>query len=219
MRAGLGYALDTFLAESRPTSCRRTGRNRERIVADCVRADSTDLNRWLVPANAPSTGQNTARANEQRQAQEAKAGIWSGTFDRPCVALKCAVSRYPPRLPIDPMESFPKRGGNMAQWPKDVFDVFDFVVRGGIVAIGGLIALAGVSLLGLQIFGYLQSGVWSSFSVISAGQFLSPMPTEYTWLYYPASWIGLWKILNQIPASLVMFGIGVSIAITGASYE
>ena len=82
-------ALDAFLAESRPVSCRRTGRDRERIVAICVRADGTDVNRWLVSSGHAIDWPKYSKgryAGEQRQAQEAKAGLWSGTFDWPCVA-------------------------------------------------------------------------------------------------------------------------------------
>lgn len=81
-------ALDAFLAESRPVSCRRTGRDRNRIVAVCARADGTDVNSWLVANGHAIDWPKYSKgryAAEQRQAEETKAGIWSGTFEWPCV--------------------------------------------------------------------------------------------------------------------------------------
>lgn len=81
-------ALDAFLAESRPVSCHKTGRDRDRIVAVCTRADGTDVNRWLVTNGYAIDWPKYSKgryAEEQRQAKAAGAGIWAGTFDRPCV--------------------------------------------------------------------------------------------------------------------------------------
>jgi len=81
-------ALDVFLSESRPVSCRRTGRDHNRIVAICTRADGTDVNRWLVSNGHAIDWPKYSKgryANEQRQARTAKLGIWSGTFIPPCV--------------------------------------------------------------------------------------------------------------------------------------
>lgn len=81
-------ALDVFLAESRPVSCHKTGRDRNRIVAVCTRADGTDVNRWLVTSGYAIDWPKYSKgryAEEQRQAEAAGAGIWAGTFERPCV--------------------------------------------------------------------------------------------------------------------------------------
>jgi len=81
-------ALDRFLAESRPVSCRKTGRDHNRIVAICTRADGTDVNQWLVSNGHAIDWPKYSKgryAKEQRQAQDAKLGIWSGTFIPPCV--------------------------------------------------------------------------------------------------------------------------------------
>jgi len=81
-------ALDAFLAESRPVSCTRTGRDRNRIVAICTRADGADVNRWLVANGHAIDWPKYSKgryAEEQRQAQADKLGIWSGTFIPPCV--------------------------------------------------------------------------------------------------------------------------------------
>lgn len=81
-------ALDAFLAESRPVSCERTGRDRNRIVAICTRADGTDVNRWLVRNGHAIDWPKYSKgryAAEQREAETSKAGIWAGTFEWPCV--------------------------------------------------------------------------------------------------------------------------------------
>lgn len=81
-------ALDEFLAESRPVSCHKTGRDRNRIVAVCTRADGTDVNRWLVTSGHAIDWPKYSKgryAGEQRQAEAAGAGIWAGSFERPCV--------------------------------------------------------------------------------------------------------------------------------------
>lgn len=81
-------ALDAFLAQSRPVSCHRTGRDRNRIVAVCKRADGADVNRWLVANGYAIDWPKYSKgryAEEQRHAEEAKAGIWAGSFEWPCV--------------------------------------------------------------------------------------------------------------------------------------
>lgn len=80
-------ALDAFLAESRPIICRKTGRDRKRIVALCNRADGADVNRWLVANGYAIDWPKYSRgryAAEQSRAQKAKAGMWSGSFEWPC---------------------------------------------------------------------------------------------------------------------------------------
>lgn len=81
-------ALDAFLSESRPVSCRKTGRDHNRIVAICARADGTDVNRWLVTNGHAIDWPKYSKgryAKEQRQAEAARRGIWAGTFIPPCV--------------------------------------------------------------------------------------------------------------------------------------
>jgi succinoglycan biosynthesis protein ExoI len=81
-------ALDAFLSESRPVSCRKTGRDHNRIVAICTRADGSDVNRWLVANGHAIDWPKYSKgryAKEQRQAEAARRGIWAGTFIPPCV--------------------------------------------------------------------------------------------------------------------------------------
>ncbi|MGI9238330.1 MAG: hypothetical protein ACR2QZ_13090 [Woeseiaceae bacterium] len=79
-------------------------------------------------------------------------------------------------------------------------------LAGVIVAIGLLIALAGVSVIALQIYGFLKTGSWRSVSVLSVA-------TPYVpWLSSPQSWFGLNEIVRDatglLPLSLalVLFG-------------
>jgi endonuclease YncB( thermonuclease family) len=81
-------ALDAFLAQSRPVSCEKTGRDRNRIVAVCTRADGTDVNRWMVRNGHAIDWPKYSKGRysvEQREAEASKVGIWAGTFDWPCV--------------------------------------------------------------------------------------------------------------------------------------
>ncbi|RUL96460.1 thermonuclease family protein [Rhizobium anhuiense] len=84
------FALDDFLAKSRPTRCqaRNTDRYR-RVVADCVRADGTSVNSWMVrqgwAVDWVRYSKGAFRA-DQIAAESAHAGIWRGTFELPCEA-------------------------------------------------------------------------------------------------------------------------------------
>ncbi|PWE54029.1 nuclease [Metarhizobium album] len=83
-------ALDAFLAASRPTSCIVVDHDRyRRAVADCVRADGSSVNGWLV-ANGWAVDwvrySHDRFASEQSSAQTKKLGIWRGQFQLPCMA-------------------------------------------------------------------------------------------------------------------------------------
>ncbi|TBB25195.1 thermonuclease family protein [Rhizobium ruizarguesonis] len=88
--AAAAFALDEFLAASRPTRCEQVDVDRyHRIVANCFRADGQNVNAWLVrTGNALDWFRYShgAFAAEQNAAKIAKAGIWTGTFIRPCEA-------------------------------------------------------------------------------------------------------------------------------------
>ena len=86
-------ALDAFLARSRPTTCVITGKNWDRWVGICRRADGRDVNRFLVLEGLAIDWPKYSRgryAREQRDAELAKRGLWSGRFDRPCVVRRAA---------------------------------------------------------------------------------------------------------------------------------
>ncbi|WP_333632057.1 thermonuclease family protein [Agrobacterium cavarae] len=81
-------ALEAFLAKSRPTTCTATGTSYDRIVGYCERADGADVNAWMVRNGYAIDWPKYSGgryAPEQEEAQAARAGIWAGAFDPPCV--------------------------------------------------------------------------------------------------------------------------------------
>lgn len=86
----------------------------------------------------------------------------------------------------------------------------------GIVVIGGiLIAMTGLGILGLQLFGYLKTGEWRSISTLSIVSLYVP------WIRDPGSWFGLNDIvrslLGLLPLSLAFVVIGWLIAGLGSA--
>ncbi|WP_373413858.1 thermonuclease family protein [Ensifer aridi] len=84
------FALDRFLAASRPTRCEIAERDRyHRFVAVCFRADGREVNRWLVESgNAVDWARYSkgAYAGAQELARARGDGVWRATFDLPCQA-------------------------------------------------------------------------------------------------------------------------------------
>jgi endonuclease YncB( thermonuclease family) len=84
------FALDDWLAASRPTRCEFVERDRYgRIVGDCFRADGISVGEWLVRNGwavdwVRYSGGRFADAQEE--ASRAKTGIWRGAFELPCEA-------------------------------------------------------------------------------------------------------------------------------------
>lgn len=78
-------ALDEYLVGSRPLRCRLLERDRYgRFVGDCFRADGKNVAVWLVTSGHALDWprySDGAYAAHQEQAQTAKSGIWSGTFE------------------------------------------------------------------------------------------------------------------------------------------
>lgn len=96
------FALDDFLAASRPTTCqlieRERGHGGKRWIGECKRADGADVNAWLVSngwavdwpkysGGRYMTSQATAKARS--------VGIWRGSFEMPCVARARKRGREP----------------------------------------------------------------------------------------------------------------------------
>lgn len=80
-------ALDRFLAVSRPTRCELAGRDRDRRIGNCFRADGADVNRWMVENGHALDWprySGGAYAGAQRAAQAGGLGIWRGEFQLPC---------------------------------------------------------------------------------------------------------------------------------------
>lgn len=88
--AAAAFALDEFLAASRPTRCEQVDVDRyRRIVANCFRADGQNVNAWLVrTGNAVDWVRYSHRAfaTEESAARSARVGIWRGSFKLPCAA-------------------------------------------------------------------------------------------------------------------------------------
>ena len=80
-------ALDEFLAASRPARCHFVSWDQYgRFVGDCARADGASVQTWLVENGHALDWprySNGAYAAHQRTAQEARRGIWAGTFQAP----------------------------------------------------------------------------------------------------------------------------------------
>ena len=87
------FALDDFLAASRPTTCRLIERERghggKRWIGECFRADGAAVNAWLVSngwaVDWPKySGGRYALLQDKARARSV--GIWRGSFEMPCVA-------------------------------------------------------------------------------------------------------------------------------------
>lgn len=86
----------------------------------------------------------------------------------------------------------------------------------GMVVLGGaLVVVAGIGVLGLQIYRYLRVGEWISMSLFD---FLSP---HVSWLGNPQSWFGLYRIVKGafeiMPLSLAVILVGWLIAGFGSA--
>jgi succinoglycan biosynthesis protein ExoI len=93
------FALDGFLAASRPTTCLRRGQDRYgRVVADCFRADGEAVNQWLVRSGYAVDWARYSHgefAADQDAAKAKRLGIWRGGFEMPCVARANQANRPP----------------------------------------------------------------------------------------------------------------------------
>ena len=80
-------ALDAFLAASRPTTCSLIERDRyKRWVADCRRADGAGVGEHMVRSGHALDYRRYSKgayADEQAEAERAKAGMWRGEFEAP----------------------------------------------------------------------------------------------------------------------------------------
>ncbi|NRP74538.1 Endonuclease YhcR [Ensifer psoraleae] len=84
------FALDQFLAESRPTRCEFVERDRyKRFVGVCFRADGPEVNRWLVRSGNAVNWEKYSKGayvGAEQLARARGAGIWRGKFQLPCQA-------------------------------------------------------------------------------------------------------------------------------------
>lgn len=82
------FALDEWLAKSRPTRCEFVERDRYgRMVANCFRADGVSVADWLVrngwALDWPRYSDGEF-ADAQAEARREGRGIWRGAFEQPC---------------------------------------------------------------------------------------------------------------------------------------
>lgn len=72
--------------------------------------------------------------------------------------------------------------------------------------------LVGVAVLVWQVYHWLYTGYWTSFSVLDVHLWAS-MSAEMSneWIQNPTSWLGLWKLLNWLPLSATSIVIGFTI--------
>lgn len=88
-------------------------------------------------------------------------------------------------------------------------------LAGIVVLTGALVVVAGLGVLGLQVYRYLKVGEWSSMSLFD---FLAP---HISWLSNPQSWFGLYRIVKGafeiMPLSLAVILVGWLIAGFGSA--
>lgn len=85
-------ALDSFLAQSRPTMCHFEDRDRYgRFVGTCFRADGVEVNRWMVRQGHALDWPRYSKgryAEDQATAKGAQSGMWRGEFVEPWEARR-----------------------------------------------------------------------------------------------------------------------------------
>lgn len=93
------FALDKFLAASRPTRCQIVERDRyKRSVSLCFRADGREVNRWLVGSGNAVNWEKYSKgaySDAQETARSRGLGIWRGKFQLPCQARAERVNHAP----------------------------------------------------------------------------------------------------------------------------
>ncbi|WP_037460652.1 thermonuclease family protein [Sinorhizobium fredii] len=93
------FALDRFLAASRPTRCQVVVHDRyKRFVSVCFRADGREVNRWLVESGNAVDWERYSKgayADAQAFARSRGAGVWRGQFQLPCQARAERAKREP----------------------------------------------------------------------------------------------------------------------------
>jgi endonuclease YncB( thermonuclease family) len=105
--------LDQFLAQSRPTTCNLTERDRYgRIVGECYRADGQPVASWLVRNGHAMDWprySNGTYADEQANAKAGRLGIWAGNSQLPW-EWRAAQHEAAP-MPIQTLASSTNSGG------------------------------------------------------------------------------------------------------------
>lgn len=88
--------------------------------------------------------------------------------------------------------------------------VFERVQQSLVRAVGALVALAGLGIVGFQILFFLRNGTWIPASML---ELIPVLPDKLAaWIRFPNSWLGAHKIiyslLDATPVSLVALIVG-----------
>ena len=70
------------------------------------------------------------------------------------------------------------------------------------------VLLAGLGVLGWQVFGWLSSGEWTSVSLLDFLRW-GAGPKTRAWIENPTTWIGWWRVLNWTPVSGILLLVGM----------
>lgn len=76
----------------------------------------------------------------------------------------------------------------------------------------GTFGIAGVGIIGWQIFRYLKDGDWPAVSLITALQW---MGVEKPWVSNPTEWVGLHSVMDTIPLSLTLVVLAIFTLMAG----
>lgn len=71
---------------------------------------------------------------------------------------------------------------------------------------GLMFSLGGLGIWVYQIYYWLQHAKWEKFSLL---RLLSSSSDYQDWVFYPTEWIGIHKILDFIPLSIIIIIIGL----------
>jgi hypothetical protein len=77
-----------------------------------------------------------------------------------------------------------------------------FILRINSVAGIGIMAI-GLSLFIWQVYSFLRFNIWNPISVLSFLGWIG-IPEITQWVHLPTDWIGLHRILNQIPLNITL---------------
>lgn len=78
------------------------------------------------------------------------------------------------------------------------------------VLLVALLPIAGLGIVGLQLYAWLRTGVWLTFSVVDGLKLMF----DYQWLANPVDWKGLHSALSNAPLSvLLVIGGGLLLVI------
>ncbi len=84
----------------------------------------------------------------------------------------------------------------------------DFKIKDIPVLIGIMLILGSLSIWGYQIYYWLRYADWIKFSLLWPLSYIKGLEA---WTFYPHEWLGVNKILDFIPLSIILLLIGILI--------